>query len=95
MGRRRGNRTAGVAIVRARLDDLEPIDGRKPYAVVAVESRQSLSHLAATILLSFGFEMDHCYGFYSDIRHYRGQLRNTSYLQTSERRRVPVLNMSP
>ena len=70
MGRRRGNRTESVAIVRARLNDLEPINGRKPFAVFAVDSDQSLSHLAATILLNFGFEMDHCYGFYSDTRYY-------------------------
>ena len=70
MARRRGNRTESVAIVRAKLDNLEPINGKKPFAVVAVDSNQSLSHLAATILLNFGFEMDHCYGFYNDTRYY-------------------------
>lgn len=70
MARRRANRTESVAIVRAKLDNLEPIDGKKPFAIVAVDSDQSLSHLAATILLNFGFEMDHCYGFYSDTRYY-------------------------
>lgn len=40
----------------------------KPYREIAVLSSQSLSTLAKTIVDSFGFGFDHCYGFYDNLK---------------------------
>lgn len=59
-----------VAIVRVKLSDAEPVEGRRPFAIIAIRSDQSLADLASMILVSFGFDDDHSYGFYSDFRRY-------------------------
>ena len=41
----------------------------KPYREIAVLSSQSLSTLAKAIVKSFGFDFDHCYGFYDNVRN--------------------------
>ncbi|HOB90858.1 MAG: hypothetical protein WBH35_02435 [Bacillota bacterium] len=64
------NHSDSVAVVRVKLTDAPSIDGRKPFAIIAIESDQSLADLASMILVSFGFDVDHGYGFYSDIRRY-------------------------
>lgn len=70
MGSSLDSHTDSVAVVRVKLVDAEPVDGRKPFAMIAVESNQSLSQLASIILASFGFDSDRCYGFYSDLHRY-------------------------
>lgn len=40
----------------------------KPFREIAVLSSHSLSTLARAIVTSFGFDFDHCYGFYDDLK---------------------------
>lgn len=40
----------------------------KPYREIAVISSQSLSTLAQAIVSFFGFDFDHCYGFYDNLK---------------------------
>ncbi len=46
----------------------------KPYREIAVLSSHSLSTLARAIVSSFGFDFDHCYGFYDNLKdHYKSK----------------------
>lgn len=45
---------------------------REVIREIAIACDQSLMHLAEAILGAFDFECDHCFGFYSDIKHNRG-----------------------
>lgn len=46
----------------------------KPFREIAVLSSQSLSTLARAIVASFGFDFDHCYGFYDNLKdHYKSK----------------------
>lgn len=38
-----------------------------PYSMLAIRGDQSLSTLAKTIVKSFKFDYDHCYGFYDNL----------------------------
>lgn len=42
---------------------------QKPYRELALISSQSLSTLARAIVDSFGFDFDHCYGFYDNFKN--------------------------
>lgn len=64
------NHMGSVAVVRVKLTDIEPVDGYKPFAVIAIKSDQSLADLASTIVSSFGLDPGSCYGFYSNLRRY-------------------------
>ncbi len=41
----------------------------KPYREIAIKPSQSLSTLAVAIVESFGFDFDHCYGFYNNFNN--------------------------
>lgn len=40
---------------------------KKPYREIAIGETQSLSTLARAIVEAFGFDFDHCYGFYDNV----------------------------
>lgn len=48
--------------------DFEGKSGQKPYREIEVLSTQSLSTLAKAIVDFFGFDFDHCYGFYDNFK---------------------------
>ena len=41
----------------------------KPYRTIALEGSSSLHELATAVVESFGFELDHCFGYYDNIRY--------------------------
>lgn len=48
--------------------DFEGRNKQRPYREIETLSTQSLSTLAKIIVESFGFDFDHCYGFYDNFR---------------------------
>lgn len=40
-----------------------------PYRVIAIDGDNSLYKLAEVILDSFNFDMDHCFGFYDNLKN--------------------------
>lgn len=60
-----------IYIFRATLDENYGGRGknkREIYREIAILETQNLSTLAKSIILSFDFDFDHCYGFYSDLK---------------------------
>lgn len=49
--------------------DFEKRGESKPYREIAILNTQSLSTLARTIVTSFDFYFDHCYGFYDNFNN--------------------------
>ena len=48
--------------------DFEGRGRRKPYREIAILESQTLSTLARAAVSSFGFDFDHCYGFYDNFK---------------------------
>ena len=63
------NKNKSVYQFKATLDaDFDENIKEKPYREIAAFSSQSLSTLARAIVTAFGFDFDHCYGFYDNLK---------------------------
>ncbi|MDO8657307.1 MAG: hypothetical protein Q7K55_01105 [Candidatus Levybacteria bacterium] len=49
--------------------DFEMRGKEKSYRIISIQENQSLSTFARAIVTSFGFDFDHCYGFYDNFQN--------------------------
>lgn len=65
-----------VYLLRATLSDFEARERGRPYRLLAVRPKTSLYDLAYAITDAFGFDFDHAFGFYDNLRNpYRSEVR--------------------
>ena len=61
---------AGIYHIKATLSDYSLKVRGYPYRVIAIDGNDSLYKLAETILDSFDFDMDHCFGFFDNLKNF-------------------------
>lgn len=68
MRRRTIGRRERICLIKATLSDWDARVRGKPYRVLAIPERLSLHDLAESLVEAFGFDFDHCFGFYDNLK---------------------------
>jgi hypothetical protein len=68
MRRRVARRRERICLIKATMSDWGASIRGKPYRVLAVPERLSLHDLAESLVEAFGFDFDHCFGFYDNLK---------------------------
>jgi hypothetical protein len=63
-----------VTLQEGRCEPLKP----KPSRTLAIRSNDTLYDLAEAIIPAFGFDLDHCFGFYNNLRNYMNSTESYS-----------------
>jgi len=66
--RRAAGRREKIFLIKATMSDWNARVRGNPYRVLAVPERLSLQDLAESLVESFGFDFDHCFGFYDNLK---------------------------
>ena len=59
-----------IYLVKVTLSDWSGKTRGYPHRIIAIREGSTLYRLAETIVNGFGFDFDHAFGFYSNIRHW-------------------------